>query len=274
MSYSPINTMVFPVVRTDLITLALESFWAFSDPDVHRVVVVDQSASGLGDLVGCGLAHAHLRVYCNLGFAKAANMGIRLADTKYVTVCNDDVMWFDSRWWDGLTCIFTRVKDAVGVNPSCPKITFGLTGTSRENPMYIAGVDSREACLAPGVFDKLAEETPLKGLVNGVAMWCTTFDRQRLLERVGLFDERFYPGGGEDYDLLGRCAKVGLSVFGTSESWVWHDWGETKDEKRHDGMCRVAARPSWNRLGELWPAGFDAWGRCGDRVPEIHVEQL
>lgn len=273
-SDGPVNTIVFPVVRTDLIIPALESFWRFNAGDLHRVVVVDQSTSGLDDLVSSNLAHVHLRVYRNLGFAKAANVGFRLADTRYVTICNDDVAWFDARWWAGIEAVFTRVKDAVGVNPSCPKITFGLTGASREKPLYIGGFDSRQACLVAGAFDRLVEETPLKGLVNGVAMWCTTFDRERLSSQVGLFDERFYPGGGEDYDLLARCAKSGLHVYGTSESWLWHDWGASKDDKNHDGMARIAGQPSWNKIDELWPAGFDAWGRCGERVPGIYVDPL
>lgn len=268
----PINTMVFPIVREDLIIPALESFWKHSDREVHRVIVIDQSVNGLPDLVNEDLAHVHFRVYRNLGFAKACNTGIRLADTDHVTLCNDDVSFFDERWWPALLEMLNKIGDAMGMNPSCPKIPGW--GIGKKEDTYIAGIDSREACLGFEVWETLIRETPHKGLVNGVAMWCTTFKREELLEKIGLFDERFYPGAGEDYDMLGRCAKAGYHVYGTHMSWVWHDWGQTKDVHTHQGRPKMVERPGWNKLGELWPDGFDAWGRKGDRIPDIHVDLL
>lgn len=271
----PVNTIGFAAVRDDLIIPALESFHKHNDPNLHRVIVIDQTLKGLPDLVQDGLAHIHLRAYRNLGFAKAMNTIVRLTDTQYVTVSNDDVLWFDDRYWEGIIKIFARVKNAAGVNPSCPKMPGW--GFGQKEPIYIAEVDSREKC--DGAWDKLKEQTPLRGLVNGVAMWCTTFDIERLqvAKLLGnyrqLFDERFYPGGGEDYDLLGRCAKANVKIYGTHESWIWHDWGKSKDEKGHSGMLKVAERPSWNKTGELWPDGFEL-GRKGERVPEIYVEAL
>jgi GT2 family glycosyltransferase len=274
------NTMVFPVIRTDLIREALESFWQFSDPEEHRVIVIDQSRTGLPDFVAEQLAHMQIRVYRNLGFAKAANTGIRLADTEYVTICNDDVMFFDERWWSGLLNAFKKAPDAVGMNPSCPRLTFGITGVTRSNPRHIADIENREMCKKEGVFDLLVKETPFQGFINGCAMWCICFSMPRLREagllgeNLQLFDENFYPGAGEDYDLLGRAAKAERKIMATHLSWIWHDWGMSKDEKTHDGMAQILDRPAWNRLGDLWLGGFDAWGRCPDRIPEVHVEPL
>lgn len=275
-----VNTMVFAVVRSDLILPALKSFWEFNSKDKHRVIVIDQTHLGLTDLVNRELAHVHLRVYKNLGFAGAMNRGIRMADTRYVTVANDDIEFFgdEDTWWPGIMETFEKVQTAVGVNPSCPLIPGW--GFGQKEPIYVAGIDSREKCRAEGNLETLKKETPLKGFVNGCAMWMTTFDMDRLREfgllgdRFQLFDEKFFPGSGEDYDLLGRCAKAGAKVMGTHFSFLWHDWGMSKDKKDHDGMLKVADRPSWNRMGDLWPDGFDCWGRKGDRLPGIHIEPL
>lgn len=268
------NTMVYPIVRSDLVLPALESFWKFSSRDEHRVIVIDQSNAGLPDLVEAGLAHIHMRVYKNFGFAGAANRGIRLADTKYVTIANDDVFYFDERWWPAILEVFERVEDAVGVNASCPRITFGIKDVSRKNPRHIADIDSPEACLQEGAYDKLVKETPFRGLINGCAPWHVTFDKKKLLDNVGLFDERFYPGGSEDYDLMSRAGKVGLKLYVTHLSWIWHEWGASKDDKGHDGMPKICERPNWNHLGRIWEGKFDAWGRTGKRDPYVHVEPL
>jgi len=46
-----------------------------------------------------------------------------------------------------------------------------------------------------------------------------------------------------------------------SLSWVWHYWGQSKDER--DGLATAlpAAREQWNKLNVLWPDGFDVWGK-------------
>jgi len=269
-----LNTIVFPVVRTDLIKHALGSFWQHNDRELHRVIVIDQSRTGLDDLVNAGLAHAHLRVHRNLGFAGASNRGIRLADTRYVTVSNDDVIWFDPRWWEGVMKIFNRDEKMVAVNPSCPKLPGWSFGDKVDR--YIAGADSPEKC----DWDTLKKETPLRGLVHGICMWCTTFDMSRLSDigvigdRGHLFDERFYPGGSEDYDLNARIFRAGGLAVGTHESWLWHYWGKSKDEKGHDGMAPIAEKPAWNRMGDLWEKGFTVQGGSARKTDEVYTDSL
>lgn len=284
----PLNTVIMPIVRSDLAMDALRSFWQFSDRETHRMIVIDQTMEGLPDLtlqVGEGgpLAHMHWRVYRNLGFAKAANYGLRIADTPLVMLCNDDVLFFDRRWWAGiLECLS---KDGnIGASPLSPRLPGWSIG--KRKPEHTGGIDSREKCQAENVrellegagvetvHDYLKATTNFKGYINGVCHWCVTFKRVQLLSEVGFYDENFFPGGGEDYDLQSRCAQAGYRVMGTWEAWVWHDWGRTKDQKKHDGMKRVRERPNWNRMGDLWEGKFDAWGRTGTRKPHVHVEPL
>src|SRR5690606_21748056 len=64
----------------------------------------------------------------NLGFAKATNTGIKLVETPYFTMCNDDVEFIDKRWWQGVMDTFTLVEQQtpdrppVIVNPSSTKM--------------------------------------------------------------------------------------------------------------------------------------------------------
>ena len=103
-------------------------------------------------------------------------------------------------------------------------------------------------------------------MIDGICMWCTTFLREAF-EKVGYFDERFYPGAGEDYDYLGRAYKLGLRCVGTSFSWTYHHWGTSKDKMYEAKKAVVDPRLTWNKINQLWPEGFDIWGKWGDRVP-------
>jgi GT2 family glycosyltransferase len=122
-----INTFVFPIVRNDMILDALESLFE-NTPQNYKVIVVNQSEWNdleynweydvweASDIV--------IRPSLNYGFAQAANLGTRLATTKYVTIANDDVIFLPD-WWDGIERTFERFnetdKPPMVVAPMSPK---------------------------------------------------------------------------------------------------------------------------------------------------------
>jgi len=88
--------------------------------------------------------------------------------------------------------------------------------------------------------------------------------------QVGLLDERFYPGGGEDYDLNARaysCAYPNYRedcdpdyhrrLVGTARSWVIHKWSKSRMLSADDP---IFSRARWNANEELWQPSFDVWG--------------
>ena len=64
-----------------------------------------------------------------------------------------------------------------------------------------------------------------------------------------MFDERFYPGGGEDYDWVARCYSAGYRAISTSKSWVWHHWFKAANFK--DKMPDLA-REGFGDVDALW----------------------
>jgi len=117
-------------------------------------------------------------------------------------------------------------------------------------------------------------------LVDGGAFIMPYFKRE-LLEEVGLLDERYFPGSGEDYDMLARTYQKGYRIVSTSQSWVYHLWGKSKDLFASGELERkyYKNRPYWNNEGEIWPEGFDIWGRDKEgnqypRVPEVFVDDI
>lgn len=133
---------------------------------------------------------------------------------------------------------------------------------------------------APGYVDMLAGDMNW-AVVDGFPCWLPVFKRDRLLE-FGLFDERFFPGGGEDYDMMARAYQAGYRMLASSRSWVWHWWGQSKDE--HDGLeaALPPAQKHWNKLSTkgdpeegLWDTDVDVWGKgCTRTDPKVYRAPL
>ena len=96
---------------------------------------------------------------------------------------------------------------------------------------------------------------------GSLTTWCAVFKREILVNEIGLFDERFFPGSAEDYDMMGKIYAAGYRALATSLSWVWHWWGQSKDEP--DGLSQALppAREYWCKLNEIWEQGFDVWAK-------------
>lgn len=289
-----INTFVFPIIRRDFILPALASLQEHTPPNYH-VVVIDQTVEpALGSYYEddvrdrCDL---WVKTRRNYGFAQAANLGIRLAPTRYVTVCNDDVEFIWDGWWDGIVETFGRFENAAAVSPQSPKEPgwgWGVKGyiyyCRNCGARYI---DKERPCRCgnyePIKLDELQRDAAKIQLmigaangavIDGIACWCPVF-RRDALDAIGLFDERFVPGGGEDYDWDARCYQAGYRALASSLSWVWHHWGQSKDERNGFDAALPLARGRWNYLSTkgnpkegLWDPDCDCWGKGCTRTDE------
>ena len=289
-----VNTMIFPIIRRDCILDALESLRT-STPQNYRVIVIDQT------LPDVQFENA-LRERCDLwvktrknyGFAQAANLGIRLAPTPYITVCNDDVEFFWDGWWQGIEKTYARFDNLAAVNPMSPKEPgwgWGIKGyvyycancgaryIDKERPCHC---DNYETLDYDAFWHRHLVEPKVRAMINaangavidGIACWCTVFQRDAL-DDIGLFDERFNPGGGEDYDFSARCYQAGYRAIATSLSWVWHHWGQSKDARDGFETALPLAKPRWNYLSTkgdpergLWNPDCDCWGHNCTRTDE------
>jgi GT2 family glycosyltransferase len=212
-----INTFIVPHISWSYLRTTLESL-RDNTPDNFKIILIDQSDtySHRNDLIDIRVRSSQL------GFARAANLGIRLADTKYVTVWNDDCEALNWQWWSGIEDTFEKFPDAVGVNPSSLRNPDGADGFE-EKIKYKSSLTNEEY--------KEILAVNCKGYVlEAGCLFATVFDREKLDKIKGVipgkcwFDERFFPGGGEDYDLYYRALSSGFRILGTDSSWVWHWW--------------------------------------------------
>jgi len=260
-----INTIVFPIVRQDFILHALKSLRATTPPNYKTIVVNQTVPNREFEEALYELADIIIRTHLNYGFAQAANMGARLAPTEYVTIANDDVEFLPG-WWEGIVETFERFPKAMAVSPMSPKEPgwgYGEEGF-RE---HLTLEESR----SPENIQALKEQWN-GAVVDAIAMWLVVFKHKEWVE-LGMFDERFTPGGGEDYDADARIYQAGHRALASSLSWVYHHWGQSKDKPNGLSTALPRARPSWNKLSGpegLWEPDCDVWGRnCRRKDPIV-----
>lgn len=304
---------VYPVIRGDFVYKSVESLYKHTDVKKFYVIVVDQSIDGL-DRAWCDkYIHLYIRME-NQGFAKAANEGLIHGlrwQVPYLAVVNDDTEFIYDGWWEDLLTEFDTDPKIAAICPESPRVP--LWGYGRPHEEYIDIVPYKEEYsredieyLKAGNYDKLLETYPpepenlpnklpdgkpdwegkiytpaafpitKRGVIDGIAMWLPVFKREALIE-LGLFDERFRWGGGEDYDMNARaysCAwpvdretcdeKYHRRMVSTMKSWVWHWWGKSKDVKQALDPKLFDKKQPWNNLGELWTPHCDPWGHYDD----------
>lgn len=277
------NTIIIPIIRSDFVGRMLETLKQYT-ADNYNVIVIDQTATREAQDKYEKLTHLWIRPYRNLGFAKAMNTGIVLANTPYITLANDDLEFMDNSWWQGILDTFKMDPRIIAVNPMSPKEGswgYGYRDDNKDTwqPTEHYVTDETKLAVYPkrpdGTgflykenfthedYDFLLNHNPTwakDSLCDAIAMWCTVFQREGL-EQIGLLDERFYPGGGEDYDMCCRAYSQGKRMVGTTKSWVWHHWGKSRTISENNPTSTLfASRPRWNANEEVWGDKFDVWG--------------
>ncbi len=317
-----INTFVIPIIRSDYIERMLFTLYRYTQADRFNVIVIDQTQDDEAQKKCQKYAHLWIKSYRNLGFAKAMNTGIRLADTKYITLANDDIEFIDSRWFQGIIDTFAQDSKIIAVNPMSPKEAswgYGLSNDNKEiwqPPQGFYPIDDKSGIVPivngkPFIYQEQFSEEEYNSLLenhptwskgsccDAIAMWCTVFKKTGL-EEIGLLDEKFFPGGGEDYDMNARAYSCAYPkpidecdvdfhrrMVGTSKSWVWHHWSKSRNMTLDNKESKyLNSRPRWNNNDELWPNGFDCWGHSHkvindkdvkiplQRVPFVFTDEL
>lgn len=247
------NTFVVPIIIPDYIERFLVTLYKYTPPNFN-VILIDQTLDGVPEYAKDDRVQMYIRPYRNLGFSHAMNTGIRISNTPYVTCSNDDVEFVDDRWWSGIMETFNADKQIKAVNPMSitePGWGYGCNKDSEES--LIKEKEEALKCKFNREEERF-EHLPYQeeytkddydyllsrksGWIDGIITWCTVFEREAL-EYKGLFDERFFPGGGEDYDIGGRFYsqwwpnKEGnpmdrYRMVATAKSWAWHHLNKSR----------------------------------------------
>lgn len=274
------NTFIIPTCLPERLERCLETLYRNTPPNFY-VTVIDWTPDGL-DNERLRAQYKNLMIIRtprtenhhagNLGFAKATNLGIKLVETKYFTMCNDDVEFIDRRWWWGVLDAFKKTTEATPdrpcmmVNPGSVKLPDWSVGRPKGDDFYILPYKLKYTAED---YDHLVNDelyvnehlTLMPGsVIDGVTMYCSVFETEKFLE-VGMLDEHFYPGGGEDYDYNCRANMFGYRCVGTTMSWIFHHWSTTLSQLDSEKIkATIDDKLRWNNNNEKWGEGFDVWG--------------
>lgn len=181
----------------------------------YELILIDN-----GCLVGKDVLRKHadilIRNRKNLGFAKSANQGFKLATGKWICCMNNDIFVYKG-WLEALKLTF---KDNSNCGVAMPAL-MKQTKDGRE------ALDINEPDLSRN-YDKYGA-----GAEFG-SCWLT---KRKILDKVGLFDERFKIGFGEDRDLWSRMRHFGYETYRTHKTRVFHQGnvtiGKIPDRKKY-----------------------------------------
>jgi len=249
--------VVIPHLNCEYLRKCLETLRKHTPENVlKKVILIDQNEKyqEVDDLVDI-----HVKTK-NLGFARGNNLGIRISQAPYVMVLNDDVIFLNKKWIEGIIETFNRYnKQALGVNPSSPR----NPRASGAEPIDHVDFPYKED-LTDEEYDRMVNELGKGHIMDGICTWGTVFNRSKL-EQVGsvipgqcYFNEAFVTGGGEDYFLnyMAYLTKNedndfrGYRMLGTGLSFVYHYWYSTKREGETEGKVKYDG--NFHKLCGLW----------------------
>ena len=151
----------------------------------------------------------------NMGFSYANNQGIKISRGEYIVLLNNDVILTEKWLYKLILCAETYPR-AGTVGP----ITNAAAGPQKVTPAY---EDLRD-------LDKYSAAFSLKNAGQWVDSYrlnafCMLIKKE-IISRVGLLDEKFGPGGYEDYDYCLRVRQAGYKNVLAGDTYVHHVGGQ------------------------------------------------
>jgi GT2 family glycosyltransferase len=217
----------------------------------REIIVVDNATDdGSTDFLAKEKDVRVLRSPKNIFFAGGCNAGIRLARGAYVVLLNADTV-VTPGWLELMVRRLKRDRTFGAAGP----YTNRAAGRQRvEKPGYkaLSGLDAFARRWTKSHEGGRLDVPRLDG-------FCLVLKRE-VLQAVGLLDERFGPGGYEDYDLCLRMRQAGYRLVLAEEVYVHHHGGKGyrhTDYDAHRARNREIFVEKWcarslDFLDEVW----------------------
>ncbi|MCR3759843.1 glycosyltransferase family 2 protein [Clostridium felsineum] len=190
----------------------IESIRKYTKRSAYEIIVVDNNSK---DETKNWLSRQKdiKKIYnsTNLGFPKGCNLGIKAASGSEMLFLNNDVVVAEN-WLSNLKkCLYSN-SEIGAVGP----VTNRCSGIQQINVKYNSLVEMHEFSKKYNISNsrKWIKTDKLVG-------FCILIKRV-VMEKVGLFDERFTPGNFEDDDYCLRIRKKGYRLFICRDTFIHH----------------------------------------------------
>lgn len=241
--------VVVPVYgAADEFARCLESLVRCTDFARHGLVVVLDGPGQDAQAAACEAARARLGPALSLlanetrrGFVGSVNRGMRASERDVVLLNSDTEV--TPGWLDKLQAAAYSAPEIATVTPFCNDATLASLPEPFESNRLPAGLDLD----AFGALVERVSERRRPRLPTGVGV--CLYVKRRALDAVGLFDEGFGLGYGEENDFCLRALRAGFVHALDDATFVWHAGHRSFSAARH-ALLRRAAR----RLARRHPA--------------------
>jgi GT2 family glycosyltransferase len=228
-----------------------------------EVIVVDNASTDNWEqaLAPFKAAIRHHRLSFNTGFATAVNIGIQLSQGEIIILLNQDAI-VQASWLNALLARFEASPQAAIVGSKCMRAdgTIDHAGGIIRLPLFYT------AHVGFGEPDSPLYNQPRQhDYVTGAAFAM----RRATLDRIGLFDQGFYPAYYEETDLCLRARDAGYEVWYEPAAVVLHQSNQMPLEQM--SIERIAAFHR-NRLRCL--IKHTESGRIGEVLRNVEVAEL
>lgn len=209
----------------------LESILRCTPQDLYELILVDNGSSdGTTDFLESFLSSrlprnrwSLMQNGKNLGFSKGCNQGILAGQGNHILLLNNDVM-VTPGWLERLLLTLTSGDRRGIVGPMSNRallwqeVSFN-DAARRDDQILLSELDDFSEALASKKKGSILSCQSLSG-------FCLLIKRE-VVECIGLLDESFPIGGGEDIDFCFRALKAGFEVILAEDTFVYHHGGAT-----------------------------------------------
>jgi len=235
----------------DLLLRCIHALYASADVPVEVVVVDNDSSDGSAATVTAEFPRATVLIQeKNLGFGRAANVGLERCTGRFVLLVNPDVM-VDLQCVGRLTDFMLTRPDAGAVGPRllmadreldpAARRAFPVPSTLFYNTIGLSRLFPKSPRFGRYNMGNI-DESEVHEIDSGSAD-CLMF-RRAALDRVGFFDPRYFMYG-EDIDLCYRLKLGGWKVFYLPTATATHQQRAVPDQSESRQMLYEQHRAMW-----------------------------
>ena len=139
----------------------------------------------------------------NKGFSVGNNQGIEIAQGEYIGFLNNDILLYPN-WFEACKRVFENEKA-------------GFVSPRHINPHY----DNTNSKKYIKYFQGFHYDKPYEKSFDECVFSCVITKRE-VLNKIGVFDENFFPAFFEDNDLKYRAIEAGYGIYVTNEAGFFH----------------------------------------------------
>jgi len=245
--------------QIDYTKLCINSIRLYTKPDYEIIVVDNASTDGTVEWLKEQSDITAIFNDINKGFPAGCNQGILKSTGDVIVLLNNDI-FVTPRWLDNLlSCL--NSSDKIGAVGPC-------SNSAGANQILYVNYENLDEMISFATNynksnEKLwRERTRLAGFCFAV--------KKTVINEVGLFDERFFPGNYEDDDYCFRIRQSGYKLMFCADTFI-HHYGNVsfKTNPLYEGTASDAFHVNGRRFEEKW--GFNTSYHSSIRYDAINL---